>query len=179
MDCFKTRIPDIGTKKTLKKDRKLKRNNHTNMGQSLSQLYVHLTFGTKERFPFISEQIEPQLHSYMGGILKNKDSPAIKINSVPDHVHILFRLSKNYALAKVVEEVKKQSSKWMKSKGIEGFTWQIGYGAFSVSSSKLEIIKKYILNQKNHHKIKTYKEEVVEFIKEYDIIEYDEKYFWR
>ena len=79
------------------------------MGQSLSQLYVHLTYGTKERAPFISEQIEPQLHSYMAGILKNMESPAIKINSVPDHVHILFRLSKNYALAKVVEEVKKQS----------------------------------------------------------------------
>lgn len=95
------------------------------MGQSLSQLYVHLTFGTKKRYPFISEQIEPQLHSYMGGILKNKECPALKINSVPDHVHILFRLSKNHALAKVVEVVKKESSKWMKTKGVTGFTWQI------------------------------------------------------
>lgn len=148
------------------------------MGQSLSQLYVHLTFGTKERYPFISEQIEPQLHSFMGGILKNKESPALKINSVPDHVHILFRLSKNYALAKVVEVVKKQSSKWLKTKGVTGFTWQIGYGAFSVSSSKVETVIKYISNQKQHHKTKTYKEEVEEFIKKYDIIEYDEKYFW-
>jgi REP element-mobilizing transposase RayT len=148
------------------------------MGQSLSQLYVHLTFGTKERYPFISEQIEPQLHSYMGGILKNKESPALKINSVPDHVHILFRLSKNYALAKVVEDVKKQSSKWLKEKGVKGFTWQIGYGAFSVSGSGIDNVKKYILNQKQHHKAKTYKEEIEECIKEYDIIEYDSKYFW-
>jgi len=148
------------------------------MGQSLSQLYVHLTFGTKERYPFISDQIESQLHSYMGGILKNKESPALKINSVPDHIHVLFRLSKNYALAKVVEEVKKQSSKWLKEKGVRGFTWQIGYGAFSVSSSKLEVVKNYILNQKQHHKTKTYIEEIEEFMKEYDIIEYDSKFFW-
>ena len=148
------------------------------MGQSLSQIYIHLTFGTKERYPFITEYIEPKLHSYMAGILKNKESPALKINSVPDHVHILFRLSKNYALAKVVEEVKKQSSKWLKKQGADGFTWQIGYGAFSVSSSKVEVVKKYILNQKQHHKSKNYKEEIEEFIKEYDVIEYDEKYFW-
>ncbi|RLD61750.1 MAG: IS200/IS605 family transposase [Bacteroidetes bacterium] len=148
------------------------------MGQSLSQLYVHLTFGTKERYPFISREIEPQLHSYMGGILKNKESPALKINSVPDHIHILFRLSKNNALAKIVEVVKKESSKWLKTKGITGFTWQIGYGAFSVSSSKVETVIQYISNQKQHHKTKTYKEELEEFIREYDIIEYDEKYFW-
>lgn len=148
------------------------------MGQSLSQLYVHLTFGTKKRHPFISEHIEPKLHSYVAGILRNTESPALKINSVSDHVHILFRLSKNYALAKVVEEVKKQSSKWLKEQGITGFTWQIGYGAFSVSSSKVKVVKEYIINQKQHHKTKTYKEEVEEFIKEYDIIEYDEKYFW-
>lgn len=148
------------------------------MGQSLSQLYVHLTFGTKERYPFISEQIESQLHAYVGGILKNKESPALKINSASDHIHILFRLSKNHALAKIVEEVKKQSSKRMKEKGIKDFTWQIGYGAFSVSSSKLNVVTNYILNQKQHHKAKTYNEEIEAFIKEYEIAEYDSKYFW-
>ena len=148
------------------------------MGQSISQLFVHLTFGTKGRYPFITEEIEPQLHAYMAGIFRNKDSIALKINSVPDHIHILFRLSKNHALAKVVEDVKKQTSKWMKVKGINKFTWQIGYGAFSVSSSKVYVVKKYIANQKNHHKVKSYREEIEEFIKEYDIIEYDEKYFW-
>ena len=114
----------------------------------------------------------------MGGILKNKESPALKINSVPDHIHILFRLSKNHALAKVVEAVKKESSKWLKTKGVTGFTWQIGYGAFSVSSSKVETVIQYISNQKQHHKTKTYKEELEEFIREYGIIEYDDKYFW-
>ena len=150
------------------------------MSQSLSQLYVHLVFGTKKRLPLIKEDVEAQLHSYMAGILKNLESTAIIINSVPDHVHILFRLSKNYALAKVVEEVKKQSSKWIKDKGIhyQKFSWQIGYGAFSVSSSGVENVKNYIKNQKSHHHIRSFQEEVEEFIKQYDVIEYDAKYFW-
>lgn len=121
-----------------------------------------------------------QLHAYIAGILKNYESPAININSVSDHIHILFRLSKNWALAKVVEEIKKQSSKWVKE--IEGvnkkFSWQNGYGAFSVSSSKIEVVKNYIINQEAHHKRISYLAEVEEFIKKYDIIDYDPKYFW-
>ena len=150
------------------------------MGQSLSQLYVHLIYGTKNRFPLIRPEWEEGLHSYMAGILKNYKSPAILINSVPDHVHILFRLSKNYALEKVVEEVKKQSSKWVKEieRRTPKFSWQNGYGAFSVSSSKLEVVKQYIMNQKEHHKKVTFQEEVNVFIKQYGIIEYDATYFW-
>jgi len=151
-----------------------------NMGQSLSQLYVHLTFGTKGRVPFINRNVENQLHAYISGTLKQFESPALIINSVPDHIHILFRLSKNYALAKIIEELKKSSSKWFKQeeKGSLEFSWQIGYGAFSVSSSKVEVVRKYIMNQKEHHMNLSYKEEIEKFIKEYDIIEYDENYFW-
>ncbi len=150
------------------------------MGQSLSQLYVHLTFGTKGRLPFINPKEEKRLHAYIAGTFKKYESPALIINSVPDHIHILFRLSKNYALAKVVEEVKKQSSKWYKQieGGNKNFSWQIGYGAFSVSSSKVNVVRSYITNQKEHHKHKSYQEEVKEFFKKYDIIEYDADYFW-
>mgnify|MGYP003638504536 CR=1 FL=1 len=148
------------------------------MGQSLSQLYVHLVFGTKGRKALINNEIAPALHSYMAGIFKNLDSPSIRINSVPDHTHILFRLSKNHALAKIVENVKKDSSKWMKAHEITGFTWQIGYGAFSVSASKVEVVCTYIDNQKDHHSKKTFKEEIEEFVKEYDVIAYDPLYFW-
>lgn len=150
------------------------------MGQSLSQLYVHLIFGTKVRHPYIKQELENHLHAYISGTLKNLQSHAIIINSVPDHIHILFRLSKNYSLAKVVEEVKKESSKWAKKQehGHPDFTWQTGYAAFSVSSSKLEAVKRYIINQKEHHKKITFKEEVEEFIRKYDVIEYDMKYFW-
>src|SRR5690554_3735170 len=148
------------------------------MGQSLSQLYVHLVFGTKGRHPLIAEAIEPALHGYMAGILKNMESPALKINSVTDHIHILFRLSKNHALAKVVENVKKDSSKWMKGQGEKGFTWQIGYGAFSVSASKVDVVSKYILRQKEHHKKVSFKDEIERFVKEYDVLNYDPQYFW-
>jgi putative transposase len=150
------------------------------MSQSLSQLYVHLTFGTKRRKPIINPDWEPQLHAYIAGTLKQYESPALIINSVPNHIHIFFRLSKNYALAKVVEEVKKESSKWVKK--IDGgnpqFYWQGGYGAFSVSSYAVDIVKSYIENQKEHHRKKSYREEVDEFIRDYDIIEYDPQYFW-
>jgi len=151
------------------------------MGQSLSQLYVHLTFGTKDRFPFIQNACRMQLHSYIAGTLKTYESPAILINSVPDHIHILFRLSKNYSLARVVEEIKKQSSKWMKEikEGHYKFAWQTGYGAFSVSGSKVSTVIKYIENQKEHHLHKSYIEEVEDFIKQYDIIEYNADFFWR
>jgi len=150
------------------------------MGQSLSQLYIHLTFGTKDRFPFIQQEYEEHLHKYIAGTLRQYDSPAIIVNSVSDHLHVLFRLSKNFALAKIVEEVKKQSSKWMKElrKGNSKFSWQSGYGAFSVSSSKIEVVKKYITHQKEHHRKHSYQEEVEEFLKNYNIIEYDPEYFW-
>ena len=151
------------------------------MGQSLSQLYVHLTFGTQNRYPFIHQDDEERLHTYLAGILKNLESPALIINSVPDHVHILLRLSKNYALANVVEQVKKQSSKWLKEfgKGYKKFSWQTGYGAFSVSGSKVEVVRNYILNQKEHHRKISYFEEVEMFFKEYGCLEYNPEYFWR
>jgi len=148
------------------------------MGQSLAQLYIHLTFATKERYPFITYETKPGIEAYITGILKNLESPAVTMYANPDHIHILFRLSKNHALTRIVEEIKKQSSKWMKEKGVKKFTWQIGYGAFSVSSSKVESVKKYILNQKEHHRKVSFREEVETFMRHYRISEYDESYFW-
>ena len=148
------------------------------MGQSLSQMYIHVVYGTKGRANWISSEIEVKLHAYLSGIFKELESPVIEINSVPDHIHVLFRLSKNHALSKVLKETKGSSSKWMKSQGIADFSWQIGYGAFSVSASKLDVVKRYIKNQKEHHFIKTFKEELEEFISEYNLIQYETKFFW-
>jgi putative transposase len=152
----------------------------TIMGQSLSQLYVHLTFATKFRQPLIRESIEDKLHAYMAGILKNMESPALIINSMPDHIHILFRLSKNFALVKVVEIVKKDSTKWIKTEwpDLSGFSWQIGYGAFSVSSYALETVINYIKGQKQHHHVQTYQNEIEDYVRKHDLNEYDERYFW-
>ena len=149
------------------------------MSQSLSKLYIHLTFSTKGRQPWIHEGAKDNLHSYMAGIFKKVDSPALIINSVPDHVHALFRLSKNKALAKIVEEVKKGSSKWMKDEtGNRSFYWQTGYAAFSVSSSKVNKVKRYIVRQKDHHKQMHYRKEIERFMKQYDVVEYNSEYFW-
>src|SRR5262245_3358741 len=124
------------------------------MPQSLAKNIVHLVFSTKNRQPLITDSVRSDLHSYIGGILRKWESPAIIINSVADHIHILFCLSKNFALKKIVEEIKRSSSKWIKSKGpdFRQFYWQAGYGAFSVSQSNVAIVKRYIENQEAHHR---------------------------
>ena len=147
------------------------------MSQSFVQIYVHIAFRTKNNVYFISEEIEEELYSYIGGILKNYSSISIQIGGMSDHIHLLCTLPKTMTLPKLVEEVKKSSSKWMKTKGrkYEKFFWQDGYGAFSVSSSKVETVKRYILNQKEHHRKMSFIEEYKQFLDEYGI-EYDDKY---
>ena len=149
------------------------------MPQSLAQLLVHLIFSTKSREPLLSDDIRPELHPYMATILKHMDSSAILINSVEDHVHILFHLSKNHALCDVIENVKKDSSKWIKTKGrtFRNFHWQSGYGALSVSQSNLAQVVKYIEGQKEHHRRRTFQEEFRAFLKRYQV-QYDERYVW-
>ena len=151
------------------------------MGQSLAQNYIHLVFGSKNRYPFIKPEIAPRLHAYIGGALKKLDSPALKINSCPDHLHILLRLTKNYSLSKVIEEIKKQSSIWVKGidNANEKFFWQTGYGAFSVSSSQVEGLKEYIDRQEEHHKRMSFREGMEKFIMENDLVDYNPEYFWR
>lgn len=149
------------------------------MSQSLSKLYIHIVFSTKYRHPWISETIEPELYAYMASILKTCESPALIINGMPEHIHILSRLSKNYAVSKVVEQVKKKSSKWIKGKGktFEQFYWQNGYGAFSVSQSQVEKVRKYIANQKAHHKKQPFQDEYRSLLQKYEI-DFDEQYVW-
>jgi REP element-mobilizing transposase RayT len=149
------------------------------MSQSLAKNLIHVIYSTKNRTPCLSPEVRPDLYAYKAGILKHWQSPAILIGGVADHVHILFCLSKNHALAKVIEEVKKGSSKWLKTQAPElrGFHWQAGYGAFSVSQSNVEQVKRYIERQEEHHRKRTYQDEFRAFLKRYEI-EYDERYVW-
>ncbi len=149
------------------------------MAQSLTKLYVHVIYHIKYNSPKIQEQDEKELYAYTGSIIKDNDSIPILINGTDDHIHALFILSKNMALAKVVEEMKRHSSRWIKTKGINysNFHWQRGYAGFSVSPSVLDKTLKYIENQKEHHKKMSFKEEYLLFLKEYGI-DYDEKYLW-
>jgi putative transposase len=150
------------------------------MPQSLAKLYVHLVFSTKGRFPFLKDDaLRVELHAYLATVLLNLDCPAVLINSVDDHVHILFKLHRTVTVAKAVEDVKKSSSKWLKSKSprMGNFAWQAGYGAFSVSESNVPSVVHYIRGQQEHHRIKSFQEEYREFLEKHGI-EYDEKYVW-
>lgn len=149
------------------------------MPQSLAINLVHLIYSTKNREPLLTTEVRPKLFAYQAGIFKQWDSPAVVIGGVEDHVHALFLLSKNHTLVKVIEEVKKSSSKWIKSEGraFEGFHWQSGYGAFSVSPPHVPQIRAYIEGQAEHHKAETFQEEFRIFLERYKI-EYDEKYVW-
>ena len=149
------------------------------MGQSLVKNYLHITFSTKYRQPFIIEKIETEVHSYLGGICNEMECTPVKIGGCDDHVHILCMLSKKIALMKLLEEVKSHSSKWIKTKGEEykNFYWQDGYGAFSVNPSEVDVVINYIANQKEHHGRKTFQDEYRGFMKKYQV-EYDERYVW-
>jgi putative transposase len=149
------------------------------MPQSLVKNYLHITFSTKNRMPLIKSEIEDELQNYIGGICKSLECCPIKVGGYFDHIHILCLLSQKIALMKLIEEVKSHSSKWIKTKGddFKSFYWQNGYGAFSVNPTEIELVKKYIINQHEHHRKMTFKEEYLKFLKKYNV-EYDEKYVW-
>ncbi len=147
------------------------------MPQSLSSILIHLIFSTKNREPFISPEIETELYPYMASIFKAIKSPALIINGTSDHLHTLFSLSRVITIANLVEEVKTESSKWIKTKGTEfrDFHWQNGYGAFSIGQSQVPSVKRYIERQKEHHRRITFQDEYRKFLKLYRV-DYDERY---
>ena len=149
------------------------------MSQSLSKVYVHIIFSTKNRYPFIHPDIEEELYAYIGGIIKINKGIPFQINSIPDHIHILATLPKSISQSKYLEEIKRNSSRWIKTKGkrYENFAWQRGYCSLSVSSSVTKVVSDYIINQKEHHKDLKFKQELIMFLNEYEI-EYDEEYLW-
>ncbi|HEY4259851.1 MAG TPA: transposase, partial [Schlesneria sp.] len=149
------------------------------MPQSLVKNLIHLVYSTKHRAPWIPKEHQENLWRYQGGIFKDWESPALVIGGVEDHVHALFSLSKNHALIKIVEEVKKGSSKWMKAEGPRNleFHWQLGYAAFSVSQSNVDEVRRYIENQEEHHRKTTFQDELRALFKRHGI-DFDERYVW-
>ena len=149
------------------------------MPQSLVKNLIHLVYSTKHREPLIPKEHRAALFAYQAGILIQWESPALVIGGVEDHVHALFTLSKNHPLRKIVEEVKKGSSKWMKSDGPRNqqFSWQVGYAAFSVSQSNVEAVQEYIRKQEEHHRKMTFQDELRVLFKRHGV-EFDEQYVW-
>ena len=149
------------------------------MAQTLTRLLVHVIFSTKNRENLITPEVEPDLFAYMGGICRECESPLLAAGGMPDHVHCLVSLSKNLALATLVQQMKKDSSKWIKRAGPElgTFSWQDGYAAMSIGQSGLAAARTYIAHQKQHHARKSFKEELIEFLQKYEI-EFDEGFLW-
>ena len=149
------------------------------MAQSLAKIYIHLIFSTKERERTLLDEIRPELHAYMGGTLKGLGCSPIEINTEPDHAHVLFLLSRTEALSNVVGHLKKSSNDWLREQDpqLAQFFWQAGFGAFSVSQSQIADVRAYIRNQREHHRVRSFQEELRALLKAYEI-EYDERYLW-
>lgn len=149
------------------------------MPQSLSKVFIHIIFSTRGRFPFIKPAIEQELFAYMATVLREHGAQPIKIDGTEDHAHILCGLPRTMAVCDLLEKVKKRSSKWIKSKDPQyrKFSWQGGYGVFSVGESGIERVKRYIANQKQHHRTVSFKDEFREFLDRYRV-DYDERYIW-
>ena len=149
------------------------------MPQSLARLHIHLVFSTKNRETLIADLVRDSLHRYMASVLQKLGCAPVLINSVEDHAHLLFDLARTVSISQVVEEVKKSSSKWIKTQGQEfaRFAWQAGYGAFAVSESNVGTVRTYIANQREQHRTKTFQEEYRAFLERHNVT-FDESYVW-
>ena len=150
------------------------------MPQSLSIVYIHLVFSTKERRPFLRDKaVRDALHAYLGGVSKQLDCPPILVGGVEDHVHLLCRFARTITQAEWVKELKRVSNGWLKEQGRDytDFEWQGGYADFSVSQSNLEQVKQYIANQEEHHRKVNFQDELRELLRKHQQ-EWDERYVW-
>lgn len=149
------------------------------MAQTHVSVYLHIVFSTKNRFPFITPEIEAELFAYIGGILSNLGCRLIAANGTDNHVHLLVSLDKNIQIPNLVGTIKRESSKCLKTKSsmLSKFGWQDGYSVFSVGHTQLPAVKKYISNQKQHHAKKLFEDEMRSFYRKYEI-DFDEAYEW-
>ena len=149
------------------------------MPNTYSQIYIQIVFAVKGRQHFIEEHFRENLQGYMTGIIKEKKQKPMAIYCMPDHTHVLVSMNTDLSISDLVRDIKSNSSTFIKTNkwARESFSWQGGFGAFSYSKSQLDQVVKYILNQPEHHKKKTFKEEFIDFLSKFEI-EYDEKYLF-
>jgi len=148
------------------------------MAQTLVSAYFHVVFSTKNRFDFITPEIEAELYAYIGGIAKAFDAILLAAGGTANHIHLLISVSKNRLLPDLIGGIKRDSSKWIKTKGsmFSKFAWQDGYSAFSVGCAQLPVVEKYIARQKEHHRSRLFEDEMRGFYRKYKV-EFDENYF--
>ena len=150
------------------------------MANSFTQIQIHVVYAVKYRQALIQKKWQTDLHQYTTGIIRNQGHKLMAINSVQDHLHLLIGMRPVQALSDLIEEVKGSSSKWINDHHLTPthFNWQKGYGGFSVSTSAVPSVAKYIMNQEEHHRKKSFREEYLELLKENDI-EFDERYIFQ
>jgi len=148
------------------------------MPQSLARLLTHLVFSTKNRVAFLqSPELRSEVHAYLTATLRGQDCEPIQVGGVADHVHLLFSLARTISLADLVKHVKTSSTKMIREKGHGDFSWQTGYGAFSVSESNKSAVIAYIVDQEIHHRKMTFQEELRALLKKHSM-RFDERYVW-
>jgi REP element-mobilizing transposase RayT len=147
--------------------------------QSLSAVYIHLVFSTKNRQPFLrNPELRSRLHAQLGGISKTLGCAPILTGGIEDHVHMLARFGRTITQAEWVKELKRVSNLWLKSEhGLSDFEWQGGYADFSVSESNLEQVKRYIASQEEHHRKTNFQDELRALLTRHRV-EWDERYIW-
>ncbi len=149
------------------------------MPQSLSQILLHVVFSTKNRQALIATDIQAPLHAYLAGTCRALGSQAYRVGGTDNHVHIACTLPRTLTVSKLMEEIKKSSSAWIKEKdkNCQNFSWQASYGAFSLGQSQLPRLLQYIDNQHEHHHKQSFEEELLKLLQAYQL-DYDEQYLW-
>jgi len=147
------------------------------MAHTESNVVLHVIFSTKDRARLITPDVQADLFSYLGGIVREMGAVAIIVGGTADHVHMLIRIRPARSPAEIVRVVKANSSRWIREKNRRRFAWQTGYGVFSVSESNVAEVSRYIAEQEQHHKKRMFQEEYVAFLKR-NKVAYDERYIW-
>jgi putative transposase len=164
--------PDHATRATLKGLR-----HHRTMPQSLAAIYVHAVFSTKNRSPSLDDaKLRNEVHAYIGGACNTLGCQVVAVGGVSDHVHVLARLSRTISVSDWLKEIKRVSTNFVKQR-IPGFTWQAGYGAFSVSPENLDAVAAYVRNQEAHHRKTSFEDEFRAILREHGV-DWDERYVW-
>jgi putative transposase len=149
------------------------------MPATFSKILLHLIFSTKNRALTIKPDLQDRLYAFIGGIVRDERGMLLCTGGTPDHVHLLVRWRTDAPIADLLRNMKSRSSKWLHETFAElgTFAWQTGHAVFSVSQSQCEHVRRYISDQAEHHRVKSFQEEFVEFLKAHEI-EYDERYIW-
>ncbi len=150
------------------------------MANTFTQIHIQVVFSVQNRYCIIRKNWEEELYKYITGILTNNGHKVLAINGMPDHIHILFGMRPVQSLSDLMQDIKGSSSTWINNKKLAAghFSWQEGFGAFSYGKSQIPRVIKYILNQKEHHKTRTFTEEYLDFLDKFEI-PYDERYIFK